>query len=483
MEDLETKNIGKNAIKSVFALTTRTAILQIIAFVANFFLTVLLSPEIFGVFFLVSAVVSFLNYFSDIGLAAALVQKKGGVSEIELRTTFTIQQILVGSLTILAFVLSPFIQTFFRFSSEGVFLFQALIVSFFLTSLKTIPSILLERKLQFDKLVIPQILETLLFHITAVVLAYLGWGIHAFTVAVLMRSVVGLIAIYVVAPWRPGIALDRDAARKLLSFGVPFQINSVLALIKDDLFTIYLGRVLPLAQIGYIGWAKKWAELPLRLIMDNIIKVTFPAYSRLQHDPVRLKKAIESALFFLVLLAVPITLVMISVMRPFIDIVPRYEKWYPALFSFYLFCLSSLLSTITGPLTNVFNSTGHVKKTLVFMVVWTVMTWTIIPAMIPTFGFNAVALGMFIISLSVIVIAYLAKRLTHITYRYSIGKPLLTAIPLAVYLLVISLLPVSGVLQIALLLLGGGSVWALTVYIFAKQDISHVIHTVRNRIQ
>src|SRR5665811_1903695 len=85
---------------------------------------------------------------------------------------------------------------------------------------------------------------------------------------------------YIIAPWKIGFGFSRPVASRLLNFGVPFQLNSILALLKDDLLIVYLGKVLPLAQVGYIGFAQKWAFTPLRLIMDNIIRITFPSFSR-----------------------------------------------------------------------------------------------------------------------------------------------------------------------------------------------------------
>ena len=124
-------------------------------------------------------------------------------------------------------------------------------------------------------------------------------GVVSFAWAAIARGVVGLIAIYVVSPWQVRIGISKDALKHLLSFGTPFQINSILALVKDDLMIIFLGKMLPFSEIGYIGWAKKWAEVHLRLIMDSVIRVTFPAYSRLAADKNILAKALEQSLFFL----------------------------------------------------------------------------------------------------------------------------------------------------------------------------------------
>ena len=352
MNDQVLTDIKRRSVSGVIALTSRTAFLQIISFAGTFLLTIFLSPETFGVFFVVTAMVSFLNYFSDIGLAAALIQKNDLITRKDLVTTFTIQQILIGILVIIALASTQFVSRWYRLDQEGIFLYQALVISFVLSSLKTIPSILLERELDFRRLVIPQIVEVFLFYLIAVALAMAGYGIRTFTFAVLVRGVAGLVVMYIVRPWIPAFGIHRESARQLLSFGVPFQMNSALALIKDDLFILFLGKILPYSQVGYIGWAKKWSEAPLRLIMDSIVKVTFPAYSRLQQHPEKLARAVEKALFFLTLLIVPISLGMAFSVEPLIDLFPQYGKWEPALTSFYLFVFASFVARLSTPLLN-----------------------------------------------------------------------------------------------------------------------------------
>ena len=102
----------------VIALTTRTFILQLISFFATFILTVLLSPAVFGVYFLVTAVISFLTYFSDIGLAAALIQKKSEPTRQDLVTVFTIQQTLVGAFVVLLIIFTPQVIAFYRLNTQ-----------------------------------------------------------------------------------------------------------------------------------------------------------------------------------------------------------------------------------------------------------------------------------------------------------------------------------------------------------------------------
>lgn len=431
MEEAGFAQVKGKIISGVFALSSRTFILQIIAFAGTFFLTILLSPSIFGVFFVVSAVISFLSYFSDIGLAAALIQKETELTPDDLRTAFTIQQLLVGIIVIVTIVISPKVATFYKLDSSGLFLLQALIVAFFISSLKTIPSIIIERKLDFKLLVIPQILETSTFYLVAIILAFLGEGVKSFAWAAILRGIVGLVSIYLVSPWRMSFGVSRKAAVQLLSFGTPFQANSILALIKDDLITIFLGKILPLSQIGYIGWAKKWAEVFLRLIMDSVIRVTFPAFSRLQKNREILAKAIEKTLFFLALAIFPTTIAFVFYIRPLIALIPRYTKWEPALFSFYLFSFSSVWAAFSSPLVNALNAIGKIKITLILMVIWTVLTWVFVPLFTNLFGFNGVAIASFVISFTSFLPFILMKRVIRFRIIRPISKPMVATIIVA----------------------------------------------------
>lgn len=427
MPEIDIELIKKRSVVGVVALTARTFLLQIIAFGSTFLLTLFLTPDTFGVFYVISAIISFLGYFSDIGLAAALVQKRDEVTQEDLGTTFVIQQGLVLVLVLLSLVFSQMIASFYRLDAAGVWLFRALAVSFFLSSLKTIPSVLLERKLAFDRLVIPQVLETLGFYAVAVYLAWKGYGITSFTWAVLVRGVLGLVSMYIVEPWKPTFILSKKSARKLMSFGLPFQMNSFLALLKDDLLTVFLGRVLPFAQVGYIGWAKKWAEVPLRLIMDSVIRVTFPAYSRLQHDKKLLEKALNKTIFGLTAAILPISTGLLLYVHPMVNIIPKYGKWEPALISFYIFVFSSAIAALSTPLMNAINAVGNIRTTLKFMIGWTVFTWVFTLLFMQFMGFNGVAAALLVVSGSIVLVIRTAKKIADFSFIDNVKSAVLAA--------------------------------------------------------
>ncbi|MGH2612751.1 MAG: oligosaccharide flippase family protein, partial [Rhabdochlamydiaceae bacterium] len=299
MEDSNLIDVSEKAIKGFFALTSRTFFIKILGVATSFILTIYLDRQSYGIYFVASSLVVFLVYFQDIGLAASLIQKKEAPTREEYATTFTIQQILVLIMVIPALLFSKQIAGFYHMNIQGLWLLQALVVSFFISSLKTIPTVILERQLLFQKLVIPDLVENIVYNLALIILVMNHMGITSFTIAVLARSIIGLFVIYYIQPWKIELRFDIAPLKKLITFGLPFQANSLLALVKDNLVNVYIAKVLPFDQIGLIGFSQKLSFLPSNLVMDNVIRVTFPAYSRLQHDKQALRKVIEASLFLI----------------------------------------------------------------------------------------------------------------------------------------------------------------------------------------
>ncbi|MDD4938184.1 MAG: oligosaccharide flippase family protein, partial [Candidatus Shapirobacteria bacterium] len=149
METIDLEEIKQLTTKNVLFLSLRNIGIQTISVVGFFILTILLGTGEVGLFAIVAESVSILGYFSDIGLAAALIQKKDSIKKSELQTTFVIQQILVFLCLITISIVFTKIVQVKNYGSKEIWIFISLCFSFFVASLKTIPSVLLERKLDF----------------------------------------------------------------------------------------------------------------------------------------------------------------------------------------------------------------------------------------------------------------------------------------------------------------------------------------------
>lgn len=427
-EEIGIETIKERAVRGIVVLTGRTFLIQIISTLALFLLFQYMPPSEYGVFIIIGSVINFLVYFSDIGLAAALIQKKDKPTDIDLKTTFTVQQLLVFLLVTIVFLLTPFIVQKYSLTYDGKILLYALCASFVMSSLKSIPSVLLERRLEFVKLVFPQILEQIIYNVVLVVLAMKGFGLMSFTVAVLTRGVVGLFLIYYLQPWKPGIAFSKETLKGLFKFGVPYQINTFLATLKDDGMTIVLGGVIGPAGIGILSFAQKIARLPLTFFMDTVTRVTFPAFSRMQDSKNDLERSVTRSIFFICLLVFP-SLVGIVILSPIlVKIIPRYNQWTPALIPLIFISINFMFAAATTQLTNLLNAIGKIKITFYLMIMWTVLTWLFIPFLAYKYGVTGAAIGYSLVGLSSIVAIIIAKKFVNFSITDSMVKPLIGSI-------------------------------------------------------
>lgn len=483
IEELSLEKVKKRALFGIAALTGRTALLQLIALFSTFLLTIFLSPTQYGVFFLVSAVINFFAYFADIGLAAALIQKKKHPTDDELKTTFTIQQGLVLVLVSIIFVATPVFHRVYGLSDQSVHLLWALTISLIFSSLKTIPSVLLERSLKFEKLVIPQIVETVLFYLVAVTMAWKGFGITSFTFAVLVRGISGLVVMYLLSPWKPGFAFTKDPLSRLLRYGLPYQANTFLAVVKDDGMTVALGAILGPTGVGLLGWAQKWAQAPLRFFMDQVIRVTFPAYSRMQDNREELSRAVSHSIFYISLIVFPMLTVLVVLSGPLTEIIPRYEKWQPALFALTLICINSMFAAVTTPLTNMLNAIGKITITFRLMIMWTALTWILLPVLAFRYSINGAALGYALVGTSSVFAIWWARQFVTIDFASCVIKPLIASFSMGMLIFLLgNVIPLNLIGIISLILIGMISYITLLYFIVGGQvleDLKDIYATIR----
>ena len=468
----ELQKIKKKTVSGAVSYVGRTAILQAIGLVASLFLSAFFSPEDFGIYGFVIQIIGLLVFFSDIGLAAALVQKKQQPTLKEYRTAFTVQQILSWLIVIVVGIIisTGIVQQ--KTGQVGVWVLLSLAFSFPLATLKTIPSIKLERRLEFSKLVIPQIFEQITFYSILVVLAWKGTGALAYAYAVMARSVIGVIVMSAIQPWKIGLTLNKKALRILIGYGAKFQLVDFLARIKDQLFFLALGMFLPLKEFGYIQWAKTWSQYPYNLTVQNILAVTFPTFSRLQNNKQALRKAIEKSIFFITLTIFPILIGMSVFIKPLTIVVPSYTKWQPAIFSFILFTISIGWAALSSPLVNTLNAIGEINKTLKLMTLWTVLTWVITPISMAIFGFNGVSLAAFAISFTSFLPILYVKKHVNIDVIANIWPQFLAALVMGVVgwlglsmwsqslsWMLLGMILVSVLYVLILLMLGWKKIW------------------------
>lgn len=467
MSTEQISNLKEKAFRGIFTLTFRRLILKSIDTVGIIFLARLLSQNAFGIFGIVSFVVfTFLSFFSDIGFGAALIQKKSEITERDTQTTFTIQQILVTLLLVISWVSSPYITHFYNLDASGTWLIRILSISLFITSFKTIPSIILERKLKFEKLIIPEIIETIIYNVIAVYMAFQGYGVWSLVIAIVVRTLAGAIALNILQPWKIGWRIHKESARELLHFGVPFQLNSFLALIKDNITPTLIAIWYGPAAVAFVNLAQNIASRPMEII--NIVsRVSFPAYSRIQHDKARLKRWIEKSVKLMSIGYFPAITGLLVTAPEILRFLyaDKSDKWIPSLPTLLLFLAGAFPIIVTTTYTNALYALGKPKVVLYLMLLYTVLTWGLGAPLIYKYGFVGIAIAGLIITYTTLplVVRELNKVVRVDTFK-SLKKSLIASIIMGVVVYSANKVLTKDLLTLLLTILIGAATYAIAIY-------------------
>lgn len=471
--------IKKRAVKSFVSLTGRQIALRAISFISlNVILARILPVETLGIFNIATAIITFFAFFSDIGLAASLIQKKETVTQDDIATVFTIQSAVVGLLSLIIIVSAPALGNFYGLQDEGVWLIRVLGLAFFLSSLKVVPSVILERHLNFNPLVVVEIVETLVFNGLLIWLTLGGGGILSFSIAAFLKSLIGVVLIYLLAPVKLRIRVNTQAAKKLLSFGIPYQVNTLLALLKDRLVPLVIARLVGPTGIGLVTWSQALAFLPLE-VMNVVNRITFPAFSRLQDNQQALSRAVEKSLFATALLTYP-ALFGLGAILPFLVTFVVSTKWQPAISSFYLFAFATYWAVISTTFTNLLNSIGQIKTTLKLMVMWTVLTWLLTPALVLIYGFIGVAIASFLISFTSVITIILVKRILVVRVMEAIFLPTIASLVMAIIVYWLGGNFIRDLASLVAVIIIGGLLYSLFIMLLGKDRIFQELRSLKN---
>ena len=392
-EDIPQGEVKKRAVRGVASLFVRQGVLRVLGLLGMLVLARILTPEMFGIFAIANFVIIFFEAVSSLGLSAALLRKKDNVTEIELRTAFTLQQSVVLISLLLIMLFAPHIANHYELDDSYTWLIRVLGIALLLASLKTIPSILLQRQLRHDLLAISEVAEYLVYLSVAIGMAIMGYGIWSLVVATLLRGLTGVVILYYISWWRPAFGFHRETAREILKFGVPIQMGSFTALANNAVVPIVVGTVLGPAAVGLVNFAKKLLDALAHQPLILIGQVQLRVFGRIQDDLVQLQRLVEKSLLLGSIVSFFMLSMLLSQAELFIELVVT-NKWSATLPILYVMSFGYLIFALLMPYLQVLKATGDAITPLITHLLRFIFHVVILMALVDTLDLMGYAIAM-----------------------------------------------------------------------------------------
>ena len=246
----------------------------------------ILTPEEFGTVAVVTVFTTFFSLFSEMGIGAAIVQKKD-LSKGEIADLSGFMFYVAIALCIGFFLASWPIALFY---GNGIYRKIGWILSFslFCNAMDTVPRGILNRDKRFVSIALRTVLIYTATAGAAIFLALRGWGVYALAV----QSVLSSLGTWLwdAAAARPPLRLRISLApvRRVSSysgFDFAFSLVNYFARNLDNLLT---GKYIGAAPLGYYNKAYNLMLYPVRNLSGAVTPVLHPLLSDYQDD----KKAV-----------------------------------------------------------------------------------------------------------------------------------------------------------------------------------------------
>jgi len=480
-EDIPQGEVKKRAVKGVASLFARQGVLRFLGFLGMLVLARILTPEMFGIFAIAQFVVIFFEQVSSLGLSAALLRKKDNITEIELRTVFTLQQAVVFLSLVLIMVFAPEIAGHYDLDTSYSWLIRALGFSLFLASLKTVPSILLQRQLRHDLLAISEVAEYLVYLSVAISMAYMGYGVWALVVATLLRGLTGLCILYYISWWRPAFGFHRETAREVLRFGVPIQLGGFSALANNAVVPVVVGSMLGTAAVGYVNFSKTLLDALVFQPLILIGKVQLRVFSRVQDDSKNLAKLVNKSLFIGSALTYYLLSMFLAQAVPFIEYIVT-SKWAPALPIIYIASAGYIIYAVTMPYMQVLKALGDAITPLISSTIRFLIQLILIIFLVTDYDITGYAIAF---SIAVFITAPYVIFKVHKNIKpkvfYNVAPSLLAA-AMAWYISFEIIVLLEGVSGMFAALLVGTIIYTIVLGVMRGRDLSNEIEDIAGSI-
>jgi O-antigen/teichoic acid export membrane protein len=304
-----------------------------------------LSPKEYGLVGMALVFSAVLLLFADIGLGAALVQRRR-ITEEDRSTVFWTSA-GVGALLTLAGVAGAGLVASAYGEPSVRPLVLALSAGCIVTALGSTPAALLTRDMDFRGLELRAIGATVAGAIVAVITALRGWGAWAVVAQQLTVVSFSTVLLWAFSPWRPRLVFSLASLRSIGGFGGNVFGSRFCFFLNRNTDNILVGRFLGADSLGIYALAYNAMITPLSRLAFPLQEVMFPALARMQDDRARMREIWLRTLRLISAFAMPAMLGLIVVADEFARVVFG-ERWLAVAPVLQILAWVGLLQTLSA---------------------------------------------------------------------------------------------------------------------------------------
>ena len=255
---------------------------QMITWGITLYVIRLLEPSDYGLMSLTTVVVGFLTMLNELGLGAAIIQRKE-ISEDTLKTLFGLLFLISILFYLFLFLTAPIYSNYYG-EPRLTMLIKVLSLQFIFMSFTVIPRSLLWREMDFKKLAWVEFLSAIAGSFVTLFFALRGYGVWALVWGTLAIRVVSLVGLNVARPFFHKPRFVIKGMGDFFSFGGYVTLSKILWYFYITADVLIIGKFLGKDILGIYAVGLTMATLPMEKVSLLINQVAFPAFSSVSSD-------------------------------------------------------------------------------------------------------------------------------------------------------------------------------------------------------
>ena len=428
-------NLKQRSVRGGVVTIASQASKFILRFGSTSILARLLTPEDYGLIGMATVIVGFVQYFKDLGLSAATIQKRE-INHQQISTLFWINLGISCLVALLVLAIAPAVAAFYA-EPRLTAITMGLAINFIFGGLTIQHQALLRRQMKFGSLARVEIVSTLIGVLTAVISAHYSLRYWALVLMLLATSLTNALGVWLTCKWRPGLPSRNSGVRSLLNYGRDLTSFRLVNYFSRNLDNILIGRRWGSQQLALYAQAYRLLLLPIKQINGPIHSVALPTLCSLQNEPKQYRRYYYKAILLITTLGMPIVAFMFASADDLILLILG-KQWIEAATIFKLLMPAAFIGTFNVAEGWVYQSLGHTDRQLRIGMVMTLIDIAIF-FMSVNWGATGVALG-YGMSQPILVVISLnyCYRGTHLNFQdflRSIFRPAIASISAAIALM------------------------------------------------
>lgn len=395
----------------------------LIAFLSNIVLARMLTPDDYGYVGMLLIFIAVASTFIDGGLGSALIQKTKP-TEKDYSTVFywnlALSLVLYGVL----FACAPLIARFYQMPLLcSILRLQGVVLIINATTIVQFNK--LRKQMQFKKIAVIQIVSALISVTVAIGYAWKGGGVWALVWQQIVNSLVNVLLLFFVVPWKPEMSFSKESFRSLFGFGSFILLSNLINTFANNLNGLIVGKFFSASTLGYLTQAQKLENVASLSIAAAVEQVTYPLLVEVKNDYSRMSQILRvfnNALLSVVMPAMYLIMILAKSLIVFLFT----DKWLLSAPILQILCFQGIFICLGVTSYNVIVAIGESKA---------LFNWTLIKRLsgiimliggMLCWGFKGVLVGMI---MTYMIIWLCNSWLAGKFIGYKLGRQIIDIVP------------------------------------------------------